>query len=391
MDETVAVNSNREIDLPSLCRPILESSPMPIAAVEGASHIVRYINPAFCRLIGKTAEELIGNPFPDAVPAGDECLSALDRLYQTGQTEVHIGNDDSAPHGFCWSWAMWPLLAADGRVVGSMIQVTEETSLHRQAKVMNQALLIGSVRQHELTEQAEALSDLLRRANEDLKQFAFAASHDLQEPLRMMTIYSELLIEGHRGRLDGKAQICVDFITQGAKQMRDLLANLLTYTDAGADTWESNEFIDLNAIFEKVKQNLKLAIAESGVVVTSGDLPIVQGHDARFVQLFQNLIGNAIKYRGELSPRVHVSAEHRDGEWRFAVADNGMGIRQDYYLTIFGMFKRLHGSAIPGTGIGLAICQRVVERYGGRIWVESKVGEGTTFYFTLPGNARPSP
>jgi signal transduction histidine kinase len=391
MDETVAVNSNREIDLPSLCRPILESSPMPIAAVESAGHIVRYVNPAFCRLIGKSGEELIGNPFSGAVPAEDECLSALDRLYQTGQTEVHIGSDDSAPHGFCWSWAMWPLLAADGRVVGSMIQVTEETSFHRQAKVMNQALLIGSVRQHELTEQAEALSDLLRRANEDLKQFAFAASHDLQEPLRMMTIYSELLIEGHRSQLDGKAQICVDFITQGAKQMRDLLANLLTYTEAGADTWESNEFIDLNAIFEKGKQNLKLAIAESGVVVTSGDLPIVQGHDARFVQLFQNLIGNAIKYRGELSPRVHVSAEPLDGEWRFAVADNGMGIRPDYYRTIFGMFKRLHGSAIPGTGIGLAICQRVVERYGGRIWVESKVGEGTTFYFTLPGNARPSP
>jgi light-regulated signal transduction histidine kinase (bacteriophytochrome) len=203
----------------------------------------------------------------------------------------------------------------------------------------------------------------------------------------MVTSYSQLLIEGHRGQLDGEAQLCVDFITKGAKQMRDLFANLLTYTEAGADNCEPNELIDLNAIFEKVKQNLKLAVEESGAVVTSGDLPTVHGHDARFVQLFQNLIGNAIKYRGDLPPRIHVSAEHRDAEWRFAVTDNGIGIEPEYYLTIFGVFKRLHGTAIPGTGIGLAICQRVVERYGGRIWVESKVGQGTTFYFTLPGSA----
>ena len=203
----------------------------------------------------------------------------------------------------------------------------------------------------------------------------------------MITNYSQLLIEGHRGQLDTEAQLCVDFITKGAKQMRDLLANLLTYTEAGADSWEPNEFIDLNAIFEKVKQKLKLAIEESGANVTSCDLPTVHGHDARFVQLFQNLIGNAIKYRGKAPPRIHVSAEHRDAEWRFAVADNGIGIEPEYHLKIFGVFQRLHGSAIPGTGIGLAICQRVVERYGGRIWVESKLGQGTTFYFTLPDSA----
>ena len=202
----------------------------------------------------------------------------------------------------------------------------------------------------------------------------------------MITNYSQLLIEGHQGRLDGEAQLCVDFMTKGATQMRELLANLLTYTQAGADRWEPDEFIDLNAIFEEVKRNLKLAVEESGAVVTSDDLPTVHGHDARFVQLFQNLISNAIKYRGKLPPRIHVSAEYRDAEWRFGVADNGIGIEAEYYLTIFGVFKRLHGSAIPGSGIGLAICQRVVERYGGRIWVESEVGQGTTFYFTLPGS-----
>jgi signal transduction histidine kinase len=386
MDATVTVDSNHEIDIPGLCRPIVEASPMPMAAVQGAGHIVRYLNPAFCRLIGKTGKETVGNPFSDAMPAGDECLSALDRLYQTGQPEIHIGRDDSTPVGFCWSYAMWPVLAEGGRVLGSMIQVTEATSFHQQTIAMNQALLIGSVRQHELTERADALNEMLNRANDDLKQFAFAASHDLQEPLRMITSYSQLLIEGHRDRLDGEAQLCMDQITKGAKQMRDLLANLLTYTQAGADTWELNEIVDLNEIFEKVKQNLKPAVEEFGAVITSGKLPSAHGHDARFVQLFQNLIGNAIKYRGKLPPRIHVSADYREAEWRFAVADNGMGIEAEYYLTIFGVFKRLHGSAIPGSGIGLAICQRVVERYGGRIWVESKVGQGTTFYFTLPGS-----
>ena len=131
MDTTVAVDSNHEIDIPGLCRPIVESSPTPMAAVQGAGHIVRYLNPAFCRLIGKTGEELAGRPFSDAVSAGDECLSALDRLYQTGQPEILVGRDDSAPAGFCWSYAMWPVLAADGRVLGSMIQVTEATSLAR--------------------------------------------------------------------------------------------------------------------------------------------------------------------------------------------------------------------------------------------------------------------
>ena len=357
---------------------------MPMIAVEGPDHIIRYLNPAFCSLIGKSREELTGTPFSVVIPAADQCVPVLDRLYQTGQPQIHIGLEDNAVEKFGWSYAMWPVQNAAARTVGSIIEVTEATSFHRQATVMNQALLIGSLRQHELTEQAQALNDLLERANEDLKQFAFAASHDLQEPLRMITSYSQLLIESLHGDLDGEAQLCVDFISRGAKQMRNLLANLLTYTEAGAASWEANEFIDLNATFQKVKDNLRLAIAESGAIITSRDLPRVLGHAGRFVQLFQNLIGNAIKYHGAAPPRIHVSAELGDAEWRFAVSDNGMGIAPEYYLTIFGVFKRLHGSAIPGTGIGLAICQRVVERYGGRIWVESTVGQGTTFYFTLP-------
>ncbi|HUQ91023.1 MAG TPA: ATP-binding protein [Bryobacteraceae bacterium] len=382
MDAILTGESKQQPELPALCRLIAETAPVAMAGVDGPSHVVRYVNPAFCLLIGKAREELMEKSFSEAAPIQSECLSLLDRVYRSGKAEVHTGGEHAASDGFYWSCVIWPVLAAHGRCIGIMIQVTESTPVPLQR--MNQALILGSVHQHELTEEAERLNEELRRANDDLKQFAFAASHDLQEPLRMITSFSQLLLKGYRGELDGEAGLCVDFITKGARHMRDLLADLLSYTGTSADREEADEWIDLNTIFEKVKENLTTAIEESSSVVTSGDLPTVRGHDARFVQLFQNLIGNAIKYRGGSPPHVHVSAEKRKAEWCFAVADNGIGIDPQYYELIFGVFKRLHGNTIPGTGIGLAICQRVVERCGGRIWVESRVGRGTTFYFTLP-------
>jgi signal transduction histidine kinase len=226
----------------------------------------------------------------------------------------------------------------------------------------------------------------LWRANEDLKQFAFAASHDLQEPLRMITAYSQLLVRSYPGPLDGEAQVCLDFITKGAKQMRDLLRDLLSFAEAGVERGKANELVDLNKVVEDVKQNLKIAIEENSAEIVSWTLPEIEGERVHFVQLFQNLIGNAIKYRGEESPRIHIFAQEAGNFWRFGVADNGMGIAPEYHSQIFGVFKRLHNQTISGTGMGLAICQRVVERYQGRIWVESQPGEGAKFYFTIPRN-----
>ena len=222
------------------------------------------------------------------------------------------------------------------------------------------------------------------RANEDLNQFAFAASHDLQEPLRMITSYSQLLLKGYRGQLDGEAATCIEFITDGTKRMRELLGDLLAYTQLSGDGQHIVTSVDLNGVFEATLKNCKAAIEEIGASVTSGPLPAVLGHKPHFVQLFQNLISNGLKYRGELPPRLHVSAEMQEGLWRIAVNDNGIGIAPQYHQQVFGVFKRLHGRTIPGTGIGLAICQRVVERYHGQIWVDSQAGEGATFYFTLP-------
>ena len=227
----------------------------------------------------------------------------------------------------------------------------------------------------------------LRRLNDDLNQFAFAASHDLQEPLRMVTSYSQLLVKSCGDQLGEESSLCIGFIEEGTGRMRRLLADLLAYIQIAARGKELDERVDLNNVLETATRNLNAAIKESGAAVSSDSLPVVWGQPVHFVQLFQNLISNAIKYRAASPPRVQVSVERLNGEWRFAVADNGMGIDTEYHQTIFGVFKRLHGRAIPGTGIGLAICQRVVERYGGRIWVESQPQDGATFYFTLPAAA----
>jgi signal transduction histidine kinase len=244
-----------------------------------------------------------------------------------------------------------------------------------------------------LTEQNTDLQDWnarLTRSNQDLDRFAFAASHDLQAPLRLVTTYAQLLARRYGGGLDEDSTMLVDTIVQGTTRMSELLADLLAYAEIGAFRDESVESVDLNLVVEKVTQNLRVFVDESGASIVSGDLPMLSGHECHFVQLFQNLIANAIKYRGRLTPRVHISAHETDEGLEFAVADNGLGIGPENHERIFQAFKRLHDTRTPGTGIGLAICQRVVERYGGRIWVESEAGHGATFRFTLPKIAVPS-
>lgn len=232
-------------------------------------------------------------------------------------------------------------------------------------------------------QELRSINDELRRSNGDLNQFAYAASHDLQEPLRMITSYAQMLVNGYRGELNEEAALCVKFITAGTQRMRELLADLLVYTQVN-DAASGTELVDLNEVLQKEIENLKTSIDESNALITHEELPTVRGHEAHFLQIFQNLISNAIKYRTTRPPRIHIAARQSEGAWLVSVSDNGMGIEPAYHQTIFGVFKRLHGREMPGTGIGLAICQRAVERYGGRIWVESQIDEGSTFYFTLP-------
>jgi signal transduction histidine kinase/DNA-binding NarL/FixJ family response regulator len=225
----------------------------------------------------------------------------------------------------------------------------------------------------------------LRRANQDLEQFAYSASHDLQEPLRSVKIYSELLAQRYGDRLDEDAGAFLDFITSGASRMEMLIRDLLAYTQAGQLDRPAAP-VDANEAFAKVVANLSGAISESGARVTSDSLPMIPVHATQLQQLFQNLIGNAVKYRRPDTPPIISVGVQRQGEsWLFSVTDNGLGIEAEYKERIFGLFKRLHtGDEYAGTGIGLAICQRIVERYHGRIWVESESGKGSTFFFTLP-------
>jgi PAS domain S-box-containing protein len=230
----------------------------------------------------------------------------------------------------------------------------------------------------------ERLNADLARSNADLEQFAFVASHDLQEPLRMITSYAQLLARKYPAQTDEEAEMLVSNIVNGAARMRNLLTDLLQYAEIGASDERKDQTADLNEVIDHVKQNLKDAIEASGAVIECGVLPTLEADGTYLIPLFQNLASNAIKYRNSEAPRMRVSAEIAAGELRFAVSDNGIGIDPEYHRKIFDVFQRLHGRDVPGTGLGLAICKRVVERYRGRIWVESQKGSGSTFFFTLP-------
>ncbi len=223
--------------------------------------------------------------------------------------------------------------------------------------------------------------------NEDLRQFAYAAAHDLQEPLRMLSIYSQLVQRNYQGRIDARADAQLAVIADGAKRMSLLLTDLLIYSSLMREEIAPiPPCVEPSAVLEKVLSNLSEELDVSSAAITVEELPCVYAGEAHLLQIFQNLISNAIKYRAARPLQIHISASTQDAFCRLAVRDNGVGIEAAYHKQIFGVFKRLHGREIPGTGIGLAICQRIVERYGGRIWVESAANQATTFYFELPAH-----
>ncbi|OLC54275.1 MAG: hypothetical protein AUH92_04340 [Acidobacteria bacterium 13_1_40CM_4_69_4] len=230
----------------------------------------------------------------------------------------------------------------------------------------------------------ETQAAVLARSNADLEQFAYAASHDLKEPLRAVTSFVQLLARRYKGRLDSDADEFIQYAVEGTSRMATMVDDLLEYSRAGRQK-EPFQPTDCGEVMARALANLALVIRESGAVVTFDGLPCVSGDPTQLALVFQNLIGNAIKFRDEAPPRVHVSALRERRRWLFSVRDNGIGIEPEHRERIFALFQRLHGrDRYPGSGIGLTICKKIVERHGGTIWVGSSPGKGSTFYFTLP-------
>jgi signal transduction histidine kinase len=307
---------------------------------------------------------------PDGVtphPAEAMPLARAVRGETVHEGEVIVRNE-RRPQGVWLSINAAPVRDADGAPRGAVAAFRDVTDRKRAEAELR----------HTVAE--------LARSNEDLQQFAYVVSHDLREPLRMVSGFCRLLRDRYGGKLDQSADEFINFAVDGAARMEKLIEDLLAYARVGT-RGRPPAPTDSAAVFDRAAANLAAAVAESGATVTRGPLLVVPADESQLLQVAQNLLANAIKFRGPEPPRVHVTAERQGGFWRFAVRDNGIGIPARDRERIFGVFERLHGAAeYPGTGIGLAICKRIVERHGGRIAVESEPGRGSVFSFTLPVN-----
>jgi PAS domain S-box-containing protein len=322
------------------------------------------------RLFGYTAEEAVGRSIALLIPNDrlEEEPEILERLKRGERVDhfetIRVRKDGTRLN---ISLTISPVKDIDGRIVGASKVARDITDRVRHERALKEA------------------NASLERANADLQQFAYSASHDLQEPLRMVAAYSELLQKRFEGKLGGAADQYIQHTVNGALRMQTLLKDLRTYVQLSAGEQAPVEEVDAGAALEKVLADLQVAIKDAGASIRVADLPHVRMFAFQLEQVFQNLIANAITYRSEAPLQIFVAAEGRGEEWLFSVQDNGIGIDPKFKEQIFGIFKRLHSAAeYPGTGMGLAICQRIIERAGGRIWVESEFGRGSTFYFTIP-------
>ncbi len=276
-----------------------------------------------------------------------------------------------------------PLLDEQGRIIGGIAVIVDITDRKRAEEELQKAHDELELRVRQRTEELQFSNAELQRSNADLQQFAYVASHDLQEPLRNVASCLQMLEKGYKNKLDATADQYINYAVEGAVRMKALILDLLEYSRV-ATKGKPPARIDSEKVLDSTLKNLHPAIAETGAVITHDRLPTIIGDDAQLLLVFQNLIGNAIKFRRDEPPRIHVSAVRNKNDWIFSIKDNGIGIESRHLDRIFVIFQRLHKrSEYDGTGMGLAIVKKIVERHGGKIWVESEPGMGSTFYFTI--------
>lgn len=322
------------------------------------------------RMMGYQSSEIIGKPITILFTQEDKENNALqDFLYNSAyQRQVEYEGWRVTKNGE----KFWATITSTG-IYDENQKLIGFTKLYR-----------NSTRQKATDDKLKRLVESLEHSNQELERFAYIASHDLQEPLRMISSYTKLLEKKYHDKLDDEAREYIYFAVDGAMRMQQLITDLLLYSRV---TTRGKPFLrtDTQALVEQVIHSLGVSIHETGAHVTYDKLPIVMADEVQLTQLFQNLIGNAIKFHDSKPPRVHLSAKQVGGEWVFSIEDQGIGIAEQFHEQIFLIFQRLHNRKnYPGTGVGLAICKRIVERRGGRIWVESQLGRGAKFCFTIP-------
>ena len=323
-----------------------------------------YVNEEAERTIGMTRDELIGKVHWDVFPEARG--TQLETEYFRAMNDRIVIRFEN----FYTPWQRW-------------FEIRVYPAKDEGISVFYQDI----TRRKEIEEATRKAGEALRIANADLEQFAYSASHDLREPLRMVLIYCELLKHTYSGKLDSRADEMIGYCVEGARRMDILIDDLLAYMHASSEA-TAPETVALQSSLSEALGSLGAAIAETGATITCEAMPVLKVAPLHARQLFQNLIGNALKYRGVASPVVHVGARKNDAEWVFSVQDNGIGVAPEYRTKVFELGARLHTFAeYPGTGIGLAICKKLVERYRGRIWVESELEKGATFYFSIPDEA----
>jgi PAS domain S-box-containing protein len=347
-------------------RSLFEASLDPLVTIAPDGKITD-VNHAAEKVTGCCREELIGTDFSEYFTDPERASLGYRQVFREGAIqnfELEIRHRDRHIIPVLYNASLYR--DENGEIAGAFAAARDITERKRAEAALEQKV------------------QELARSNADLEQFAYVASHDLQEPLRMVANFTQLLADRYHDQLGSEGAEFIEYAVDGATRMQKLIDDLLTYSRVGT-RGKAFEPADCNQILARALANLQVAIHENEALVSHDELPTIMGDPSQLTQLFQNLVANAVKFRGVVPPHVHISAVRQDGHWLFSIRDNGIGIDPQFADRIFVIFQRLHGHGeYPGTGIGLALCKKIVERHRGRIWVESQPSQGATFFFTIP-------